>query len=38
VVRKIFEPEREEVTGGSRKLHIEVLHDLYFLPDIINYL
>jgi hypothetical protein len=22
VVRKIFDPEREEVTGGCRKLHI----------------
>jgi len=38
VGRKIFGPETEEVSGCSRKLHIEVLHDLYFLPDIVNYL
>ena len=40
VLRTIFGPEREEVTGGSRKLRIEVFQDLYFLPDrpIINYL
>ena len=25
VLRKIFGPERKEVTGGSRKLHAEVL-------------
>jgi hypothetical protein len=34
VLRKIFGSKREEVRGGGRKLHIEVLYDLYFLPDI----
>jgi hypothetical protein len=27
VLRRIFEPKRDEVTGGWRKLHIEELHD-----------
>jgi hypothetical protein len=36
VLRKVFVPEREEVTGGWRKLHSEELHDLYYLPDIIR--
>jgi hypothetical protein len=29
VLRRIFGPFREEVTGGWRKLHIEELHNLY---------
>jgi hypothetical protein len=29
VLRRIFEPKRNEVTGGWRKLHIEELHNLY---------
>jgi hypothetical protein len=29
VLRRIFGPERDEVTGGWRKLHNEVLHNLY---------
>jgi hypothetical protein len=28
VLRKIFEPETDEVTGEWRKLHNEGLHDL----------
>jgi hypothetical protein len=28
VLRRIFEPQREGVTGGSRGLHDEELHDL----------
>jgi hypothetical protein len=36
VLRRIFEPKRDEVTGESRKLHIEVLHNLYSSPDIIR--
>jgi hypothetical protein len=28
VLRRIFGPKRNEVTGGVRKLHIEELHDL----------
>jgi hypothetical protein len=29
VLRRIFGPKRDEVTGGWRKLHNEELHDLY---------
>jgi hypothetical protein len=29
VLRRIFEPKRDEVVGGWRKLHNEELHDLY---------
>jgi hypothetical protein len=36
VLRKIFEPKRDEVTGEWRKLHIEELHDLYFSPTILR--
>jgi hypothetical protein len=34
VLRKIFGPKRDEVTGGWRKLHNEGLHDLYSSPNI----
>jgi hypothetical protein len=34
VLRKVLGPKREEVTGGWKKLLTEVLHDLYFLPDL----
>jgi hypothetical protein len=36
VVRRIFGPRRDEVTGEWRKLHNEELHDLYSLPSIIK--
>jgi hypothetical protein len=36
VVRKIFGPKRNEVTGEWRKLHNEELHILYSSPDIIR--
>jgi hypothetical protein len=36
VLRKIFRPKRDEVTGGWRKLHNEELHDLYSSPSIIR--
>jgi hypothetical protein len=36
VLRKIFEPKRNEVTGEWRKLHNEELHDLYSSPSIIR--
>jgi hypothetical protein len=36
VLRRIFEPKRDEVTGGWRKLHNEELHDLYSSPSIIR--
>jgi hypothetical protein len=35
VLRRIFVPKRDEVTGGRRKLHNEELHDLYSSPSII---
>jgi hypothetical protein len=36
VLRRIFGPKRDEVTGEWRKLHNEVLYDLYFPPSIIR--
>jgi hypothetical protein len=36
VLREIFGPKREEVTGGGRRLHNEGLHNLYVLPIIIR--
>jgi hypothetical protein len=36
VLRRIFEPKRDEVAGGWRKLHNEELHDLYSSPSIIR--
>jgi hypothetical protein len=36
VLRRIFVPKREEVTGGWRKLHNEELHNLYSSPSIIR--
>jgi hypothetical protein len=36
VLRRIFGPKRDEVTGGCRKLHNEELHDLYSSPSIIR--
>jgi hypothetical protein len=38
VLRKVFGPKRDEVTGGWRKLHNEELHNLYSSPDIIRML
>jgi hypothetical protein len=38
MLRRIFEPRRDEVTGEWRKLHNEELHDLYSLPSIIRIL
>jgi len=36
VLRRVFGPKREEVTGEWRKLHNEELRDLYFLPNIVR--
>jgi hypothetical protein len=36
VLRRIFGPKRDEVTGEWRKLHSEELNDLYFSPNIIR--
>jgi hypothetical protein len=35
VLRRIFGPKRDEVTGGWRKLHNYELHGLYSSPSII---
>jgi hypothetical protein len=36
VLRRIFGPKRDEVTGGWMKLYNEELHDLYSSPSIIR--
>jgi len=36
VLRRIFGPKRDEVTGEWRKLHNEELSDLYSLPNIVR--
>jgi hypothetical protein len=36
VLRRIFGPKREEVTGEWRKLHNEELNGLYSLPNIVR--
>jgi len=36
VLRRVFEPKRDEVTGEWRKLHNEELSDLYSLPNIVR--
>jgi hypothetical protein len=36
VLRRIFRPKRDGVTGGWRKLHNEELHNLYSSPSIIR--
>jgi hypothetical protein len=35
VLRRIFGPKRDEMTGEWRKLHKKELHDLYSSPSII---
>jgi hypothetical protein len=34
ILREIFGPKREEVTGEWRKLHNEQLHNLHFLSNV----
>ena len=36
VLRRVFVPKRDEVTGEWRKLHNEELRDLYSLPNIVR--
>jgi hypothetical protein len=36
VSNKIFDPKRDEIIRGWRKLHAEELHDLYSSPNIIG--
>jgi hypothetical protein len=35
VLRIVFGPKRDKVTGERRKLHNEELNDLYSLPNIL---
>jgi hypothetical protein len=36
VLRRIFEPKKEEVKGGWRRLHKKELRNLYASPNIIR--
>ena len=36
VLKRVFGPKRDEVTGEWRKLHNEELSDLYSLPNIVR--
>ena len=36
VLRRVFGPKRDEVTGERIKLHNEELNDLYSLPNIVR--
>jgi hypothetical protein len=36
VLRRVFGPKRDEVTGEWKKLHNEELNDLYSLPNIVR--
>jgi hypothetical protein len=36
MLRRIFGPKKEEVTGQWRKLHRWELHNLYSSPDVIR--
>ena len=36
VLRRVFGPKRDEVTGEWRKLHNEEISDLYSLPNIVR--
>jgi hypothetical protein len=36
VLRRIFGPKRDEMTGEWRELHNEELRDLYYSPSIIT--
>jgi hypothetical protein len=36
MLRKVFGPKRDEVTGEWKKLHNEKLNDLYSLPHIVR--
>jgi hypothetical protein len=38
VLRRIFGPKKDEVTGGRRKLHKEELRDLYSSPSVMRFI
>jgi hypothetical protein len=38
VLRRIFRPKRDEVTGEWRKMHNEKFHNLYSSPNIIRHM
>jgi hypothetical protein len=38
VLRRIFGPRRDDVTGDRKKLHNEELHNLYSPPNIIRFI
>ena len=38
VLRRLFEPNRDDITGEWRKLHNEELNKLYSLPNIVRVL
>jgi hypothetical protein len=38
VLRRIFGPKRDEVTGEWKKLHSEELHNLYSNSDIVRHI
>ena len=38
VLKRIFEPKRDELRGQCRKLHNEELNDLYYSPNIIRFI
>ena len=38
VLRRIFGPKRDEVTGERRKLHSEELNDMYVSPNIFRFI
>jgi hypothetical protein len=36
LLRRVFEPKREKVAGGWKRLHNEELHNVYASPNIIR--
>jgi hypothetical protein len=36
ILRRVFEPKREEVAGGWRRLHNEERHNVYTSPNIMR--
>ena len=38
MLRRIFGPKKDELTGERRKVHIEELNDLYSSPNIIRFI